>query len=168
MATANTKSTIVTNADTLNGAKKNGLHLTGGRVRHARATVEVAAADDNASVYRFFRVHSSWSVLQLLVWNDAIASGSQFDIGLHDIAENGGAAIDDDCWATQVSMTSARAVPLDATFEALNVDKIEKKVWEVAGLSADPNKMCDITMTADTVGTAAGTISMLMYYCAND
>lgn len=163
MAVANTKSTYITNADASPVTPSSGL-LAGGAVLHQKATLEVAAADDNNSVYRFFRLHTSWTLLQLLLWNDAIASGTDFDIGAHDTAANGGAVILVNAWGDAVSMASARVAPLDITFEQLNVDKIEKKIWEQLGLSTDPRKYVDITATGVTVGTAAGTLSMLCYY----
>jgi len=163
MAAANTKSTIVTNADATPRTMSPG-YLSHARSRSQRATLEVAAADDTASVYRFFRVHSSWLVEQILLWNDAITSGDSYHCGLYQTAENGGAAVDDNCWADAVSLASARLVPLDITFEILNIDKIEKRVWEVAGLSADPNRWYDLCLTGATPGSAAGTISMLVRY----
>lgn len=170
MGTANTKSNIITYADSV-PVKQAGLHLSGGRLYSAAATVEVAAADDNTSVYRMFRVHSSWRISSLRLFNDAITSGSAYDIGLYQTAENGAAVVDADCWASDVTMVSARASagPLECLFEALNIDQIEKRVWEVAAiavttLTADPNRWYDLCLTADAVGSGAGTISMIMDY----
>lgn len=165
MGTVNTKATIITNSDA-DPVTPNSPKLNGGIVRSKRGTVEVAAADDNNSVYRFARVHTSWHVLEILLWNDAIQSGADFNLGAHDTAENGGAAILDNAWGDAISMTSARAAsgPLNATFENLNIDKIEKAVWEVLGLASDPSKYVDITLTGITVGSGAGTISMEVRY----
>lgn len=166
MAAVNTKSTIITNGDA-DPRVMSPAHLGLGNMRCMAATVEVAAGDDNASIYRMFRVHSAWRVHQLLLWNDAITSGSAYDVGLYQTAANGGAVVDADLWASDVTMVSARGAsgPLDLTFEALNIDDIEKPVWEIAGiavttLTADPNRYYDICLTADTVGSGAGTISM--------
>ena len=164
MAVANSKSTQITNADATPRVLTPAA-IGWGRVRAASFTLDVAAADDDASVYRFFRVHSNWRVLQLLLWNDAITSGSVYDVGLYQTAENGGAVVDADCWATNVTMVSARLVPLDVTFEALDIIKCEKLVWEVAAIAVttiteDPQRDYDICLTADTVGSGAGTISM--------
>jgi hypothetical protein len=38
--------------------------------------VEVAAADDDNSVYRFARVHSSWSLRAIWLTNDALTAGT--------------------------------------------------------------------------------------------
>lgn len=167
MAVVNTKSTFITNADN-DPRVLTPAHLGfGGSLRAAAATVEVAAADDNASVFRMFRVHSSWRVHGLFLWNDAITSGTQYDVGLYQTAANGAAVVDADCWANNVTMVSARATsgPLDLTFQTLDIIRIEKTVWEVAALAvttllADPNRYYDICLTADAAGSGAGTISM--------
>jgi hypothetical protein len=157
MAVANTKSTIVTARD---AGKNVPLYLSGAVKHEAVATLEVAAADDDNSVYRFVRVHSSWSPRAIYLYNDAITAGTAYHCGLYDTAENGGAAVDNDVFATSVDLSSARVAPLDLLFEALNIDKIEKRVWEMLGLTADPNKYYDLALIGATVGTAAGTISL--------
>lgn len=165
MAVVNTKSAALTALDNTPPKQAKSIEM-GGRLRELVGTVEVAAADDNNSIYRFARVHSSWRVSSIEVFNDAIASGSSFDCGLYDTAENGGAVASATLFASAVSMTSARSTPTEITYEATaaNIDKIAKALWELLGLSADPNKYYDIAMLANTVGTAAGTISLRVRY----
>ena len=165
MAVANTKSTAVTNADATPQVM-NDLNTTGARLREIVATVEVAAADDNNSVYRLARVHSSWRISSIELLNDAIASGTDFNLGLIAIAADGGAAVDDYVYGDAISMASARVVPLDATFEARGVEKIKQEVWEDAALSSDTGVWYDIALTGIVVGTAAGTISARIKYVA--
>lgn len=165
MAEANTKSTIITNLDASPAVMNSG-KIAGGVLRSQVGAVEVAAADDNNSVYRFARVHTSHIVRAINIWNDAIQSGNDFNLGAHDTAERGGAAILDNAWGDAITMVSARAAagPLNAVFENLNIDKIEKRVWEVLGLTSDPGKYVDITLTGIAVGSGAGTISMEVVY----
>lgn len=170
MAVVNIKSTEITAADLLTGKKAKPL-VAGARLLTKAATVEVAAADTNASTYRFMRVKSDWGVRQLLLWNDAIASGSDFDFGLYKNAADGGAVVDVDYFASAVSMTSARATPLDITYEAAttasaagDIDRVEKAIWEILALSADPFLWYDIVATANHVGSAAGTLSLVGYF----
>lgn len=163
MAVVNTKSTIVTNADASPIAPSSPV-LSHGRLREQVGTVEVAAADTDASVFRMHRLFSSWRVSELGVLNDAITSGSVYDLGIYDTAERGGAVITQEVWASDVTMVTARVTPLDATFEALNIDKIEKAIWEAAGLTTDPRKFVDVCFTASTVGSGAGTISSRCRY----
>lgn len=165
MAVANTKSTIITNADAtprvLTTSK-----ITGGRyLREAAATVETAAADDDGSVYRMVRVPSSARISQILYANDAITSGTVYDLGVYRTAADGGAVVSQELFASDLDLSSAHALT-DITFEATATDisKIEQELWQRLGLSTDPGVMYDICFTGSTVGSAAGTISLLVRY----
>ena len=160
MAAANTKSTAVSNADATQPRITNPSYLAGGPLRMSVGTVEVAAADDNGSVYRLVRLPSNAVIYRLESMNDAITAGTAYDIGLYQTAVNGGLAADDDVFATAIDMSFERDLPFDAMFEVLNIDKVEKRLWELLGLSSDPMTEYDVCYTADTVGSAAGTLSM--------
>jgi len=164
MAVANTKATVVSNRDA-SPAKMNPVHLEGGRLREIVGVAEVAAADDDDSVYRLGAVHSSWRISDILIANDAITLGTVYNLGLHETAENGGAAKDDNFFASAVDLSSAaafRSLLYEAT--AANIDKAEMKLWELLGESADPNRFYDVTLTGATVGTAAGTLAARIQY----
>jgi hypothetical protein len=160
MGTENTKSGVVTIADNLNGAKKNSPLVYGGMLHQQVGKVEVAAADDNNSIYRMGRVHSSWRPMHMWLFNDAIQSGADYNLGLWDIAEAGGAVISENCFGDAVSMTSARAASggTDIMHEALNIDDATKAYWEIAGLTTDPNKWMDVCFIGIAVGSGAGGI----------
>jgi hypothetical protein len=159
MAVANTKSTHVGNADNV-PVKATPVRVAEGRLKESVATVEVAAADDNGSVYRMHRVRSDARVSSIEIANDAITGGTGYDVGVYDTNENGGAAVDDDVFASALDLSSAGGFT-DRTYEATaaNISKVEQALWELLGLSSDPGKEYDICLTADTVGTAAGTIA---------
>lgn len=170
MAVANTKSTIVTNGDATPITLTNAL-ISHGRLREQAATVETAAADDAGSVYRLFRVHSSWRVSQLWVGHDALTNMSTADIGLYDIASvSSGAVVDVNVFASAVDMSSASAGLVDRTYEADNteLDEIESAIWQRLDLTTDPDKWYDVCVTATTNDpSAAGTISALLRYTDN-
>ena len=164
MPIANTKSTAVTNRDA-SPRVPSPAHLVRGPLFEAVGTVEIAATDDNGSVYRMARLRSSDRISQLTVFNDAITGGTAFDLGLYRTADDGGAAVDDDLFASALDLSSAPASASTGTevlFEATaaNIDKVEKRIWELLGLSADPQVDYDLAFTADTVGSAAGTVSL--------
>lgn len=170
MAVANTKTNSVTNRDATPPVA-NSLALIGGVLREQVGTVEIAAADDNNSVYRVGTVHSSWRISDIIRYNDAIASGSDFDVGLYDIAEtSSGAVINISCFADAVSLASASLTGTKDLYETggdFGVEYIEKRVWEMAGLTSDPGKYMDVCYTGVTVGTAAGTLSVKIQYVTN-
>lgn len=166
MATANTKATAITNADAQPKVFTPAI-LSGAYLREAVGTVEVAAADDDGSVYRFARIRSSARMSEITVFNDAITAGTSYDVGLYRTAKDGGAVVDADLFASALDLSSASAVAgtqalTEAT--ATNIDKIEKQLWQLLGLSADPMIDYDLCLTGNTVGTAAGTISVRTRY----
>lgn len=170
MAVVNTKTNLVTNLDAT-PAVMNPLYLIGGVLREQVGTVEIAAADEDTSVYRLGRVHSSWRVSQLTLFNDAITSGATFDVGLYATAANGGAAVDANAFADNIALTSASLTGTELLNESgsvVGVEDIEQQVWQVAGLSADPNVYYDIALTGDSVGSGAGTVSLRTRYVANN
>ncbi|RTL11283.1 MAG: hypothetical protein EKK54_08115 [Neisseriaceae bacterium] len=165
MGVVNTKSGSVTNSDAVPLVRNNAI-VNGGRLRCAVDYVAVAAADDDTSVYRVIRLHSNCRVDSLLLYNTAITAGTSYDVGIYKTAADGGAVVDADAFGSAVDLSSAHS-GTDVAFEALALTSIKKTLWEVAGLSADPNCYYDIALTANTVGTAAGTIALKAYYVTN-
>lgn len=163
MAVVNTKATAVSNADATPVVFNNRI-LTKAPLFEAVGTVEVAAGDDDNSVYRIARIPSNARISSIELFNDAITGGTAYHVGLHQTAANGGAAADADVFATSVDLSSARVAPLDVTFEALDINKIEKRVYELLGETNDTKRFYDLTLTGATVGTGAGTISVRVKY----
>lgn len=162
MAVANTKSTAITNLDSTPPVM-NSRHLDG-PLHELVGTVEIAAADCANSVYRMVRVHSSWRIAAILRTNDAITSGTDYDAGLYETAENGGAVKNVNCFADAVSLASAvttsQVNDMWETGADEGVEDIEKRVWEYAGDTADPNKFYDLCYTGVTPGSGAGTLTV--------
>lgn len=159
MPVENKKSTAITNADAT-PRLLNSSFIEDGILRESVGTVEVAAADDDNSVFRMVRVPSNARICSVELFNDAITGGTAYHVGAFRTAADGGAAIDNDVFATSVDLSSARVAPLDVVFEALNIDLIERRLWQILGLTSDPGYMVDIGLFAATIGTAAGTISL--------
>lgn len=166
MGTANTKCNNVTNLDATPRVM-NPTYLMGGILKEQVGTVEIAAADDNNSVYRVGRVHSSWRISDIIRYNDAITSGADYDVGLYDTSANGGAVVNINCFADAVSLVSASVTGTKDLYEAgsdVGVEDIEQRVWEMAGLTEDPGKFMDVCYTGVTVGSGAGTLSVKIRY----
>jgi len=166
MTVANTRSTAISNRDALPRVPSPA-HLVRGSLFEGVGTVQVAAADDNGSVYRLARLRSSDRVSQLTLFSDAITGATAFDLGVYRTADDGGAAVDDDLFATALDLSAAQA-GTEVLYEAgaARIDQIEKRLWERLGLSADPQVDYDLALTGDTVGTGAGTISLRVRFCA--
>ena len=163
MAVVNTKSTIVSDADNSPVRQTKG-HIFQGRKRTLKATVEVAAADDDGSVFRLARIASHWSIESIRIFNDAITGGTDYDLGVYDTAEDGGAVVDVNAYADAISLASASVVGVEQAFEARDIANVEQSVWQDVGLTEDSRKWYDLCLTGVTVGTAAGTITAVVTY----
>jgi hypothetical protein len=159
------KSTLITNADAT-PIVKNSSGIDGGHIRVKVATVAVASGDDDGSVFRLVRLPSNAVIHKIDLLNDAIADGTDYDCGIYQTAANGGAVVLVNAYADAVSMASARVTPLDITHEAggLAIENCYKKVYEAAGLTTDPQREYDLCLTGVAVGTAAGDITVKVYY----
>jgi hypothetical protein len=164
MAVVTTKSTIVSNSDATPNINTPAL-INHGRLREQVAVVAVAAGDDDASLFPVARVWSGWRISSIEIAADALGTGALYDVGIYDIAANGGAAIDDDEFASALDLSAAVALT-NVTNEAAATDlvKMEMALWERLGLTEDPKKWYDVVLTADGAGTAAGDIFVRVRY----
>ncbi len=133
-------------------------------------TEEIAAADDDGSVYRFFKaVPANWIPTRIEVYNDAITGGTDYDIGLYETKDAnlaGGTVVDQDKLASALDMSSgaAKGSPKDG-LGAVGIDEIKERLFELAGQTSDTKlESYDIALTAVTVGSAAGTVSMVAWF----
>ena len=169
MAVVNTKSTAVTNADAATQTNLS-LKIAGGRLRESVGTVEAVNGDSIGSTFRLARIRSNDRISRVLLSCDAISSCAG-DVGIYDIAANGGAVVDADFFASAQSLASA-LVNSDVTHEADAADAgagfghadVEKSLWQALGLAADPYKLYDIAVTLTAAAAANGTIAMKVQY----
>lgn len=159
MAVVNTKSTLITNADATPPVL-NSSYFDTGIMRTSVGTVEVAAADSDTSVFRFVRVPSNARINSIRVYCDTITAGTSFDCGLYQTAANGGAVLLATAYASAVDLSTAITVGTEIAFEARDIANVGKRVFEDGGLTADTALEYDICLLANTVGSAAGTITL--------
>jgi hypothetical protein len=122
-------------------------------------TLEVAAADSDGSIYRFFKGLSANLIpMRITIMCDAITAGTDYDAGLY--KTDLGAVINKECLGAALDLSSASKV-LDG-LNAVVIENRGKKLWELAG-HTDANKLSayDLALTANTVGSAAGTITVI-------
>ena len=164
MGIVNTKATAVTHADADSRTSLTPAHIARGNPNKHRGVVAVAAADDDTSVFRIGRVRSKDLVSSIKIAHTALTSGTDYDIGLHSVAEAGGAVVDKDFFADGLDLSSARTVLTEVRYSSITasaangISSGEKRVWEQLGLTSDPGLEYDLTITANTIGSAAGTI----------
>ena len=161
MAVVNTKSIPITNADA-KPRLPNTAVTDGGIVLEKVGTLEAVSGDSINSTYRMLRIHSSTRVTELLLYCDAIST-CVADIGLYRTADDGGAVVDADFFASVQSLATASVVGLNVLYEA-DVANIEKRIWQMLGLSADPGIQYDVVLTLTAAAGSAGTVSLKCRY----
>jgi len=164
MAVVNTKSSAITNADATPRVPNNAF-VAGTRLHEAVGTAEGASGDSIGSTYRLIRIKSGARVSALKLYCDAISTSGAADIGVYRTAADGGAAVSASLFGSAVVLTSALANS-DVTYEATatNISKIEQRLWELLGLSADPFLEYDIVATLTAAAGGAGTICLKVQY----
>jgi len=158
MAVANSKSESITAFDAtpreVAPGFKHKAHLS-----ISRDTVEIAVADDNNSVYRMVRIPSSAVIRELNILNDAITAGTDFNLGVYQVLDNGAAVVDDNLFSDAIDMSSARTLPLNAMYEAgIDIADGDTRLWELLGLTEDSFRDYDLCFTGITVGSSVGTL----------
>ncbi len=156
-------SAVATNHKSVTNTK-NPTTATEGTLKSSSVTISVAAADSDGDIYHMLPVFSSWSIKHIWVYNDAITSGTSYDIGLYTTAATP-AVVDVDAYASAVDMSSARtSAPIDAAFGARNITAIARKVHQDGAVTTDPSAWYWLSLTANTVGSAQGDITVCVQY----
>lgn len=131
-----------------------------------KETFEVAAADDDNSIYRVFKgVNPELIPVKIEIQNDAITAGTDYDLGLYETLDNGGAVINKEVLSATHDMSSAATTSPKNGLGAVDIANGLKALYELAGKAIGAIKGgLDIALTANTVGTAAGTITVTGYF----
>jgi len=126
------------------------------------ANAAIAAADDDGSVYRVFKdVPSSFRPSRITVLTDGITGGTDYELGVYD--RNLGAVVSKGLFMTNQTMaTASRALDGLANVSVLNIGS-KATIAELLSLTPSTAKPAyDIALTADTVGTAAGNVTVIL------
>lgn len=152
-------------ADVEAGKKTIAAYISGAKTTTAIAIVTTAAADEDLSVYRLFRV--PWNVIctELLVFNAAITAGDDFNIGLYEPTVDGvlGAAISAEAFADTLDLSSAvaRGAAVDGLNNVLAADA-QKPIYVIGGHTlATKKRSYDIAIASVTQGSGVGAITVI-------
>ena len=144
--------------------RANAAYVHGGKSLCLISQVEVASGDDDGSIYKLARLPANAIPIKCEIFNDAISSGSDYDLGLYE--EDGTIAVDKEVFAATLDMNSGAAIgsPKNGLQTGPSIDEMGDKVWELAGKTLkNKQEGFVLALTANTVGSAAGTISVYFY-----
>jgi hypothetical protein len=134
-----------------------------GVVKNAKSVATVVAAQPSGDTIRMVRVPSNARIdAVLLTTGDATTAGN-INIGVWQTVENGGAVVDADLFASALALTGGPFTRSDQTWESGEYTYAESclPLWQVLGLTADPNREYDIVLQVSTTGDGMGTTIVL-------
>jgi hypothetical protein len=117
---------------------------------------EVAASDDNDSVYRIGRINSNAMIYDIVIACTAMTGSTDWDLGFYEV--NFGPEVDKD--VLMDGQTFASASRTINGMAAVTVPNLNKRVYELLGLDEDPLKQYDLALTANTIGSANGSVTL--------
>jgi hypothetical protein len=149
--------------------KKAPAHFAGGgQILCLPFNFEVAAADDNDSVYRIGRLPANAIPVKCDIFADALTSLTDLDLGLYKPGVDG-AVVDIDLFADALDPASGEAItaPLNGLTNLGGADpvgNVGKTLWELLGLTKPSRQDYDLALTARAAGSGAGTVSGFFWY----
>lgn len=143
------------------GKLTSALQSQGSKIFSLMQTFEVAVADDDGSVYRVFTgVDDTLVPMEITILHDAITSGTDWDFGLY--LPKSGAVVTKDLLADGADLSSAGTK--DGLGNVNRADRV-KTLYELAGKTVGTRVgSYDLALTANTVGSAAGTVTVIGYF----
>jgi hypothetical protein len=137
-----------------------------GSLRKAIISFEVAAADDDGSVYRLMQIPSDSIITNAEITCDAITAATDYDLGFYDIES--GAVVDADELADGVDISAGYAGGSEISMiSAVDPANRLKQIWSLLGKTQlTKSESYDLAITANTVGTAAGTVTVIVDFIA--
>lgn len=162
MAVVTVKSSLITARDS---GGKSSLSTGPRRLYDQTDTVEVTNGDSIGSKYILGSVPSSASMRELIVLCDAITSAAA-DFGLYRTTADGGAVVDADFFGSAVSIATAITLGTNVLHESgvLDIANLAKPLWQILGLTSDPQLMYDVVATLTAAATASGTLTARISY----
>lgn len=160
MATVN--STWIGNAVATPAVATNS-NQSAGRLFSAKSVATVSASQASSDVIRLVRVPSNARVDAVLLSTGDATTGGAINIGVWQTAGNGGTVVDADLFASALALTGGPFNRSDQTWESGEYTYAESclPLWQVLGLTSDPNREYDIAAEVSTVFNGAGTTMVL-------
>lgn len=133
-----------------------------------RQTFEVAAADDDGSIYRIFKGLPSTLIPKTMrISCDALTGSTAWDVGLY--KTDLGDEVDANVLGSALNLSAgySRILGLDG-LAAVDLADCNKMLWELAGRTIlNRENSYDIALTATTVGSGAGTVTVIAEFFRN-
>ena len=149
-----------TNISNITDKVKNDNRSDGGRVRIKSAVAAVAASPGAGTTYRLFQVNSGEKVSSIRVISTGVTAASDANVGVYESTGTStiGADVDENIFVDAIDLSSALPGLVESVFDVTTVDKANEAIWELLGLSEDPDVTYDVVITVISASTGTGTI----------
>lgn len=130
-------------------------------------TIEVSDNANNDLAILDIKIPVDAKIVSVKVANDDLGTAGTATIGLFSVSQGGTiTAIDDDCIGTDIDMATAAVALTEYRFNVQDINTVNKKAWEIAGLSARPTTYRNFVLGLkfSTGTTTAGTVSAIVTY----
>lgn len=156
MATVN--STWIANAVATPKVLTDSNQSVGGK-KSAKSVATVSATIPSGDIVRMVRVPSNARIDRVLLSTADATTAGAIDIGIYQTADNGGAVVDADLFASALALTGGPFANSDQTFESGEYTYAESALplWQVLGLTVDSKREYDVALTVTTTGDGMGT-----------
>lgn len=147
------------NSDLESGKRVSPASIMPGKIFGFAETFEIAAADDDTSIYKIARVNANMIPMDIKINCDAITAMTDVDLGFY---QEDGTVVDADILMDGADLSAGKALGSEQNgLSHLPIADIGDKVWELLGKTAvNKQEGYILALTANTVGTAAGTVSI--------
>lgn len=152
-----------TDAVTQAGGRANALTSLASQASIGVAGVSIAAGDDDGSKYRIFNnVPVSMTLSQvLLMVTTGITAATDYDLGVYKVAADGGAVLDKDLFMDGQTLATAGILNGLSNVANANANMSIADLYFTANAANIGVSEVDIVLTANTVGTADGTLRVV-------
>lgn len=159
MAVVFPKSTQITNRDAVPRGPIDA-RVQGGMVHHGRGVIAWANGDSVNSIGRHCSIPSNAIPIAVRYSAPDIGTTTAMDVGLYRTTQDGGLVVDADFFGSAVALNAGPYNKVDITLESgvITHANCEKPIWQLLGLSSDPNVMYDVCETLTGAADAAGSV----------
>jgi hypothetical protein len=167
MAVVTTKSASITNRDATPRVLNNG-RVQGAPVIKMGELVTIVNGDSATSKFIFGSIPSNALVRSVKYSAPDIGTTTAFDLGLYRTTADGGAVVDVDYFASAVALNAGPYNKVEIGQEAGaaggDITKAMQPVWQILGLTSDPNLMYDVVATLTGAADAGGSFIVEVDY----
>jgi len=164
MAVVITKSTAVSGRDATPRVLGNSA-VTRADVKKALGVVAAVTGDSIGSTYLFCSIPSNAVVYSVEVSCPDIGTTGTMDLGLYQTTDKGSAVVDADFFAAAINVHGGALAKQQEVFgNVITPANFEQRLWQLLGLSADPELMYDVVGTLAAAQDGSGSILVEVAY----